>query len=78
MDPTSCSHVVSGGEDDKAFVWKLSDGKIKFTCNGRLTLIILQQRNMASNHVYVEVFVPFLEKSYLINWSHFEILEKIC
>ena len=72
MDPTSCSHVVSGGEDDKAFVWKLSDGKTKFTCNGKLTLIILQQRNMASNHVlYIEVFVPFLEKSYLINWSHF-------
>jgi hypothetical protein len=25
---------VSGGEDDKAFVWKLSDGKVQFTCNG--------------------------------------------
>ena len=34
MDPLTCCHAVSGGEDDKAFVWKLSDGKIEFTCNG--------------------------------------------
>ena len=35
MDPLSFSHVVSGGEDDKAYVWKVSDGTVKFTCNGK-------------------------------------------
>lgn len=34
LDPLACSYGVSGGEDDKAFVWKVSDGKIKFTCEG--------------------------------------------
>ena len=34
LDPWSYTYGVSGGEDDKAFVWKISDGKVKFPCEG--------------------------------------------
>ncbi|KAK3733715.1 hypothetical protein QZH41_011236 [Actinostola sp. cb2023] len=34
IDPSSNSHVVSGGEDDKAYVWKINDGQIVFDCTG--------------------------------------------
>lgn len=40
LDPLACSYGVSGGEDDKAFVWKVSDGKIKFTCEGHKDSVI--------------------------------------
>ncbi|XP_046859614.1 angio-associated migratory cell protein-like [Xenia sp. Carnegie-2017] len=34
FDPSSRSHIVSGGEDNRAFVWKISDGSVKFLCDG--------------------------------------------
>jgi WD40 repeat protein len=37
LDPLNSTHALSGAEDDKAFVWKLSDGKVKFTCDGKHT-----------------------------------------
>ena len=33
LDP-SANMVVTGGEDDKAFVWKASDGEVMFECTG--------------------------------------------
>lgn len=40
FDPSSRSHVVSGGEDNRAFVWKISDGSVKFLCDGKINLSI--------------------------------------
>ncbi|KAL4225059.1 hypothetical protein ACF0H5_015753 [Mactra antiquata] len=34
IDPKSCDLVVTGGQDDKAYVWKLSTGEIIFECTG--------------------------------------------
>ncbi|XP_028393460.1 angio-associated migratory cell protein-like isoform X2 [Dendronephthya gigantea] len=51
MDPLNCSHVVSGGEDDKAFFWKLSDGKIEFTCNGHKDSVTCSVFSHDSNYV---------------------------
>ncbi len=33
-DPSTSTLAVSGGEDDKAYVWKLSDGSKLFECTG--------------------------------------------
>ena len=33
LDPSG-SLAVSGGEDDKAFVWKVADGSVLFECTG--------------------------------------------
>ncbi|CAB3982384.1 Angio-associated migratory cell [Paramuricea clavata] len=51
MDPSSCSHVVSGGEDDKAFVWKLSDGKVQFTCDGHKDSVTYAEFSYDSKYV---------------------------
>lgn len=40
LDPWSYTYGVSGGEDDKAFVWKISDGKVKFPCEGHKDSVI--------------------------------------
>ena len=32
---SSAELVCSGGEDDKAFVWRLSDGGVVFQCDGK-------------------------------------------
>ncbi|XP_002734673.1 angio-associated migratory cell protein-like [Saccoglossus kowalevskii] len=34
VDPKTSSLVVTGGEDDKAFVWNISDGQKVFECTG--------------------------------------------
>ncbi|TFK03601.1 calcineurin subunit B type 1 [Platysternon megacephalum] len=34
LDPTTNTLAVTGGEDDKAFVWRLSDGERLFECSG--------------------------------------------
>ncbi|KAI6065198.1 Angio-associated migratory cell protein [Aix galericulata] len=34
LDPKSNTLAVTGGEDDKAFVWRLSDGELLFECTG--------------------------------------------
>ncbi|XP_034464800.1 angio-associated migratory cell protein [Hippoglossus hippoglossus] len=34
LDPATNSLAVTGGEDDKAFVWRLSDGEVLFECTG--------------------------------------------
>ena len=34
LDPVNQTLAVSGGEDDKAFVWKVADGKMVFECTG--------------------------------------------
>ncbi|XP_033017045.1 angio-associated migratory cell protein [Lacerta agilis] len=34
LDPKTNTLAVTGGEDDKAFVWRLSDGELLFECSG--------------------------------------------
>lgn len=34
LDPVSNTMAVTGGEDDKAYVWNVSDGEILFECTG--------------------------------------------
>jgi WD40 repeat protein len=34
LHPTTASVAVSGGEDDRAFVWNAEDGKVLFLCSG--------------------------------------------
>ncbi|XP_068612552.1 angio-associated migratory cell protein [Brachionichthys hirsutus] len=34
LDPVSNSMAVTGGEDDKAYVWRVSDGEVLFECTG--------------------------------------------
>lgn len=34
IDPKTNTLAVTGGEDDKAFVWRLSDGELLFECSG--------------------------------------------
>ncbi|KAJ3584549.1 hypothetical protein NHX12_015044 [Muraenolepis orangiensis] len=34
LDPATNSMAVTGGEDDKAYVWRLSDGEVLFECSG--------------------------------------------
>ncbi|KAM4602273.1 angio-associated migratory cell protein [Polymixia lowei] len=34
LDPVNNSLAVTGGEDDKAYVWRVSDGEVLFECTG--------------------------------------------
>lgn len=34
LDPVSNTMAVTGGEDDKAYVWRVSDGDVLFECTG--------------------------------------------
>lgn len=35
LDPATNCMVVTGGEDDKAYVWRLTDGEVLLECTGR-------------------------------------------
>lgn len=37
IDPKTNTLAVTGGEDDKAFVWRLSDGELLFECSGEVS-----------------------------------------
>lgn len=39
LDPKTNTLAVTGGEDDKAFVWRLSDGELLFECSGEVSPI---------------------------------------
>ena len=34
IDPVSSSLAVSGGEDDKAFIWRIQNGETLLECQG--------------------------------------------
>lgn len=34
LDPATNSMAVTGGEDDKAYVWRVNDGEVLFECAG--------------------------------------------
>lgn len=36
LDPVTNSLAVTGGEDDKAYVWRVSDGEVLLECSGEL------------------------------------------
>ena len=36
IDPMTSQLVASGGEDDKAYVWKASNGEVLLECSGKL------------------------------------------
>jgi len=35
LDPVNNSMAVTGGEDDKAYVWRIPDGETHMECLGR-------------------------------------------
>ena len=35
VDPVNSSMAVSGGEDDKAYVWRIQDGETHMECLGK-------------------------------------------
>ena len=35
LDPVSASLAVTGGEDEKAYVWKTVNGEVLFECEGK-------------------------------------------
>ena len=35
LDPVNNSMAVTGGEDDKAYVWRIQDGETHMECLGR-------------------------------------------
>ncbi|KAK3586809.1 hypothetical protein CHS0354_002548 [Potamilus streckersoni] len=39
IDPKSCDLVLTGGQDDTAFVWKISTGEIIFECTGHMNSV---------------------------------------
>lgn len=41
LDPKTNTLAVTGGEDDKAFVWRLSDGELLFECAGEVAQVKL-------------------------------------
>lgn len=34
LDPATNSMAVTGGEDDRAYVWRVSDGEVLLECTG--------------------------------------------
>lgn len=36
LDPATNSLAVTGGEDDKAYVWRVSDGEVLLECTGNI------------------------------------------
>ncbi|GCC17618.1 hypothetical protein chiPu_0022630, partial [Chiloscyllium punctatum] len=40
LDPKSNSLAVTGGEDDTAFVWRLTDGEVLLECTGHKDSVI--------------------------------------
>lgn len=34
LDPATNCMAVTGGEDDKAYVWRLTDGEVLLECKG--------------------------------------------
>lgn len=34
LDPVANSLAITGGEDDKAYVWSITDGEMLFECTG--------------------------------------------
>ena len=41
IDPVNNSMAVSGGEDDKAYVWRIQDGKTLMECHGITFLCLM-------------------------------------
>lgn len=74
LDPATNSMAVTGGEDDKAFVWRVSDGEVLLECTGEgqtppsTTLYCGVQVDVAGNYFHHHVFnkLVWLFKSYLV------------
>ncbi|MGH0117772.1 UNVERIFIED_CONTAM: hypothetical protein FKN15_039068 [Acipenser sinensis] len=41
LDPSTNSLAVTGGEDDRSFVWRVSDGEVLFECTGSVFCVNL-------------------------------------
>lgn len=41
LDPATNNLAVTGGEDDKAYVWRVSDGEVVLECTGKYSFNIL-------------------------------------
>lgn len=42
IDPVNNSMAVSGGEDDKAYVWRLQDGETLMECRGIIAILYIR------------------------------------
>ncbi|XP_064653205.1 angio-associated migratory cell protein-like isoform X2 [Lineus longissimus] len=50
-DPETCSMAVTGGEDDRAFVWKLGSGEEVLECTGHKDSVVACAFNRNSKYV---------------------------
>lgn len=51
LDPKSNTLAVTGGEDDKAFVWRVSDGELQFEITGHTDSVVCASFNHDSSLV---------------------------
>lgn len=42
IDPVNNSMAVSGGEDDKAYVWRIQDGETLMECRGIIAILYIK------------------------------------
>ena len=42
IDPVNNSMAVSGGEDDKAYVWRIKDGETLMECRGIIAILYIK------------------------------------
>ena len=62
LDPKSCDFAVTGGQDDKAFVWRVSTGELIFECTGIAVFQVFYQNALVSichenmSMQYTEIF----------------------
>jgi len=51
--------VASGGEDDKAYVWKASDGEVLLECTGGVFLFVTFRCNIYQKKITVLAALAF-------------------
>ena len=52
IDPRTSQLVASGGEDDKAYVWKASDGEVVLECTGKVFMFAMYMYDYNVLYVY--------------------------
>lgn len=58
LDPATNSLAVTGGEDDKAYVWRVSDGEVLLECTGELLKVDLKL--CSHKQVGILLFTPIV------------------
>ena len=70
IDPVNNCLAVSGGEDDKAYVWRIEDGQIQLECHGNFLEVITcliemwkLQEHVIAHCMPLAMFNPFTPDS---------------